>query len=750
MADENKQVTMTFGGHDENNDNTVMFESPYKIVATLENVSLLYTFDVSKYETGSNIVIFIKNVNNTTSASIGEIPYRGSYYMYDWEKSGWQQIALGNHSHSNMAILDQLGEVNTDTLEVGDKKVLTIEKIDTDESPATTDYKLAFEDKKELPVVPEDAKGKHLYLTTDASGNFQWENTFVPAQTFKLIKVVVSASNRITNKKLLLANSVLTAQNIYYNKDLNDEIVVFDNGSLVSNTITTVTADGLEIDINDTEDAHTFDLNETITILIIRNGIAGLLDSIKSQYMTKSDAIELLTNGTINLNQYITKQDLELYASKLNHTHSQYIRKNDYDIFDYRYADYQHTHAEYTTRAQVLSIIADAADAEGNIDTNQIVETIVRDLETQITELNNSYYNKNQIDSLLSSTKRDVSSSDNIEVTFDGRNLSDYLIYLETKSSNIESVDADIIQLESDKINIGENNTLGGYTNGDTIKKGTTLTQFVHKLITKEVPVVLAEPTFDVTYKTTNLSAGSKATMYITPSYTQNNGGQLLSLFIKIYKKDNVETTDEPLYNIVAENNAEFSMPIVLDAYNEFNKCYHIIVEAEYAEGTTYLSNVGKSYKISAGKFTKEFYIYNERQCIFGTFQRNITDDIPFTSDDAWDATYSTLNNSIFEYKLKEEDFTNGIKLSFIPETKGKVIIFALPKEKELEITKIFFENQRYDITDDFETMDLVIPDVQKNTINYINNNYTVYYYNLNQAIQSEISFTIYISLKGE
>ena len=745
MADENK-ITIQFGGFDDTPDKNIMFEGPVEVNESIDNVDLLYAVDLSKYKVGDSVIVFVRNVNDK-NVTKGEIPYRGSFFKYDWDKSGWVQIVLGNHSHANMDILNQFGDINTDAMSLGEKKVISIEKIDPDDENniRTVDYKVSFENINSLPDIPEDVKGKPLYLSASNTGNFEWTNSFVPAQTFKILKLELSSDNIKNQKQINISKTVLDSNNVYFDPSLNDELLVFDTGSLLNTTTVENEDSSLTITIQD-NDSNTFESGEVLTILIIRSGIAGLLDSIKNQYMTKADVIELLSNGTINLNSYITRDDLKKYAAQIDHTHSQYLKKNDFDYFDYRYADYQHTHDNYTTREQVLAIIADAAGETGEIDTNKIIETIVIELEKKIQELGNNYYNKEQIESIISSTKKEMSSSDSIEVTFDGRNLTDYLKYLDNKQNEILHVDADTVELEDDKVNLGENETLGGLSSGDKITKGTTLTQFIHKLITKEKVPELINPEISAEYEITNNDAGANASLIIKPNFIQNDAGELNRLYIKIYTSDD----DSQLYleREIYNNESETISNLIMNAYSADGKCFRVIIGANYNAGEIVQSNVGKSYQINSGEIIKEIFLYNTRKLYIGTTTRIIDKDEDLTTDDLYDIVNNT--NTMYKYNISKDNYKNDIDLTLISESLGQTIIFAIPESSNINFKKILFINQQFDMLDDFNYVKRLIPDLQDQTTNNINNTYNVYYYTLSQPIISDLNFKLQFRMDGE
>ena len=745
MPDDKNKVTISFGGYDDTQDQTIMFEGPIQVQKTVDNINLLYTVDVSQYEQGSSLIVFVKNINDPEAATKGKIPYRGAFYKYNWDKSGWEYIVVGNHSHANMNILDQLGTINTDSMQIGEKKLISIEKIDPDQDNniRTEDYKITFDDVKTLPDVPSDVKGKDLYLTADKNGNFEWTNSFVPAQTFKMFKVEITDDILISETEILIPQKILDEDNVYFNPELNDELLIFDSGVLVNTISYKEETSGIHVTIQ--KDNNTFQLNEILTVLVIRNGIAGLLDTIKNQYITKAEAIELLTNGTIKLNDYITKDDLKKYAAQIDHTHSQYLRKGEYDIFDYRYADFQHTHSQYTTREQVLSIIADAAGETGEIDTDQIIETIVTSLENKIQELNQNYYSKTQIDSLIESAKQEVSNSDAIEVTFNGQTLTDYLKYLDSKQNEILHVDADTVELEADTVNLGEGESLGGYNNNEKIEKGTTLTQFIHTLITREKVPTLTEPELSIEYYLTNNDAGSLSNLIFTLYFVQNDAGTLNKLILYIYNSEDESSLyrEEELIN--NEQTEITNLP--MNAFNDKNMCYHVILKASYDNGPEKISNKDIPYQIKAGEIVKEFYLYNTRKLYCGTLPREINEDEDLTVDDLYDAVTSSTN--IFKFEITENNYKDNLTLSFYPESKGQTIIFAMPTSSKYKINKIIFVAQQFDMFNDFSHLQSNIPDVNDQINNNINNLYDIYYYSLTQPIISGMNFILQFRKEG-
>ncbi len=746
MAD-NSKVSITFSGYDDTDDGAINIEAPMKVIQSVDSVDSLNLIDVSMHEEGEPIAAYVKNVND---AEKGTIPYRGSYYRYNWQNGGWEQVVLGNHSHANMALLDQLGEIDTESMAVGEKKVLTIEKTDPDGdgNAITTDYKLAFEDQKGLPEVPADSDVKPQYLTAE-NGKVRWASSFLPAQTFKMLKVEVTDENRESDKTLHLGKDFIDGNSISYRKSLGDEILVFDNGDLVPD-IAVSAQENSHLELSDIiltmpdGSGHTFDIGETITMLIIRSGVAGVMDTIADQYMTKSEAIDLLTNGSINLNQYITKSDLRRYAATTDHAHSQYLRKDDYDAFDYRYADYQHTHSEYMTRAQVLAILAEAAGAEGDIDVDKAIESIVEDLQSRIDDFGSNYYDRKQTLDLIDSAKKQMANSDSIEVTLNGMALTDYLRMLAEKQAEVEHVDADIVELEAETVNLGEGERVGGYSNGDRISKGTTLTAFIHRLLTREKLPELIEPEFDVEISQSSYAPGTMSTLSITPRFVQNDGGRLESAYAIVYSED----IDDPIATIELANGATTTQSLVLSAMGADGLCAKVKVVARFADGDSKISNTGKSYSLDGGTIEKEISIYCKTPFYIGSF----VDDAEIDADSMYERTETfgsaSGTHEVFQRFLSDEELADGYRVRIRKDNLAKQIIFAVPDSIGRRLSSVMFENQHYDILEDFERSSMELKDIS-GSANHSIGSYSVYHYSLAQTAQSDLEFTLRFSRNG-
>ena len=85
--------------------------------------------------------------------------------------------------------------------------------------------------------------------------------------------------------------------------------------------------------INRLKELYDFDLIEPseyrdVTLVLIKNSSAGsIADEIAEKYVSKEDAVSILSHGKINLKDFVRKTEL-IKFSKLDHLHSQYAFKD--------------------------------------------------------------------------------------------------------------------------------------------------------------------------------------------------------------------------------------------------------------------------------------------------------------------------------------------------------------------------------------------------------------------------------------
>jgi len=238
----------------------------------------------------------------------------------------------------------------------------------------------------------------HLYLSIDNEGNTYWDNTLLPSQTFykKTLHLYKNAngSNLIRNlkeKKFKVTNSetnsiesptlkYITFTNVNFNYDLTTEgkqdfPLLMINDAIAFDVKYAVNGSSLDFYFKDNDQLYKYGLlgdkdEETgnyteaetvdvyITLLVVRNSANNsIADEIARNYVSKKDAVSILSNGTIDLSDYATKSDL-LKVSKVGHTHSEYSRVGH--NHDSRYAMYKHTHPE------ISAVMAEIINSEAS------------------------------------------------------------------------------------------------------------------------------------------------------------------------------------------------------------------------------------------------------------------------------------------------------------------------------------------------------------------------------------------------
>lgn len=192
-----------------------------------------------------------------------------------------------------------------------------------------------------------------LYLSTDEYGSLVWENKLLPSQTFYAKTITVTSENLekvVRNEreyvKLVFENANYDLKNDFPMLTVNDFFIFSAKPDLSESGKDVVYYLPLYPIIG--EGQYDFELVEpneyrNVTLVLIKNSASGALKELAENYVTKEDAINILSKGKISLKDYATKNEL-LGFTKLGHTHSQYALKEH--NHDSRYANFQHTHPE--------------------------------------------------------------------------------------------------------------------------------------------------------------------------------------------------------------------------------------------------------------------------------------------------------------------------------------------------------------------------------------------------------------------
>jgi hypothetical protein len=178
-----------------------------------------------------------------------------------------------------------------------------------------------------------------VVFNIDIKRETQWSNKFVAPQTFL-----------VRTENITESLTSVDFPDVTFNSN-NDEVIVVDDGIFIVDPTLSYNSTSRVLTVTNNDG---FNSGSKVTIIVLRNGAASILDEIATDYLTKAEAVSLLTGGTVNMADYATKQDLKLKANRY-HSHSQFAKK-DHD-HDYRYASVNHTHSEYLTRKGALSLI---------------------------------------------------------------------------------------------------------------------------------------------------------------------------------------------------------------------------------------------------------------------------------------------------------------------------------------------------------------------------------------------------------
>lgn len=679
---ENEKVTIQFNSiADEGQGQDILISgAPVELFASVDNLESLS--QIQGLPIDENVFVYVRNVLNSTSRQ------QSAFYMHDCKTKIWKEVLLGSHSHENKELLDQLGQIDVENLPNGMTRMLAISKIDLDpdeNKDIAYKYKLEWkETPPELPEIPEDMLNTPAYLTVE-NGNYVWKNQMAPAQTFQYKQVVVSDQD-LPNK--------LRVDNIVFNKDNGDTILLFDNGQFVYdfNIIieSTDEENNTTLYIETTKDI--FEVGETISLLVIKNGVQGFLEIAEKEFLTKAEAVEILSGKGLSLYKYATKNDLKKKADK-QHTHSQFSKVgHDHDD---RYAMYSHSHdgfylqyhEVYAVIAGFLSNLMEEDYVVTEEDINRAFSESIQNLNNSLLSLINQKVDTVRFEAEIASLREDF-NTDEITVTVDGvvGTLSDYLKEIQIALEMANSTSSNVSYDTTITVNLGEGESLGGYKNGDIIDVGTTLQEFTTKLLTNRVPPKLIDPQLnlklevqcDHEHKDENYEPGDKNVCFTAKfEYIQNDAGSLEYLFLKILSYNGTdEIVSTQVHNVTDLQEYTFTH----DIYD--NKSFEVVLEGKYLRGPLQKDNLGKENYFIEENFIKTNKLINGiRRSFIGKFN-------PLKG-------------------IRSAKITETPTKTFILEVKGYQnlhdIVMAFPAEQKVRVDGILYLNQFADVRSLFE-----------------------------------------------
>lgn len=704
---ENQKVTIQFSNIADNADNEdiLISSSPLELLATVDKIKdLQYIHNIPE---DRNVFVHVRNVLNSTTR------VRSAFYMHDYQTKMWKEVLLGSHSHENKEILDQLGNIDAENLPYGKDKILSIKRVDKDginTEEVAYRYELQWQDApKDLPEIPENMQDRPVYLSVE-NGEYVWKDHIIPTQTFQYKKILI---------KELLDEKRLPINDVQYDKNNGDTILLFDRGQLVYDFNVELTSTGIVIILNQ-DSSDIFEIGETITVLVIKNGIKGFLDSVAAEYLTKREAIDILSGQGISLNNYVTKQDLKNKAN-IQHTHTQFSKiGHDHDN---RYAMYHHSHdGQYLYEHEVYAVIAgflsktlDEDYVVSKDDVNQAFLESIDALKSELSDLIKNKADTTYIDGEIQRLRNDF-DTDNINITINDvtQTLTDYLKDLEEKFSSVRTTSSNILIDTAIKVNLGEGNSLGGFNDGDIIDNTSNLQKILNKLLTKQIKVELKQPELllDITinhddvHKNISYEPGDKNVSFrLTPKYIQNDGGELESLIVRLeYPNETIEK------DFAGRTFIDIDVDII------DGESVKITLLGQYKSGPSVQDNLGFYYSLPEGTLELSDSIIGRRRCFVGKYNpangyRHAKSVI--TPKESFDLT-------IYDFDLHD-------------------IILAFPKEENIQIKKVIYEEQNCDILSLFDYKEDYI--TGSNDYNPVL--YDVYYYHFPGLINENVVFKI-------
>jgi hypothetical protein len=699
---------------------------------SIEDYAVFYSTNEDKYyelRNGSwsekavqDVIVYVRNVLDEVSPGVvQDLKFRGAYFYYRELTDSWQEIMLGTHTHENKAFLDKLDSVDVSG-QVGSKKFFTLEITDTDESGATYEYNINWEDLPEpIPVVPESDLGKNLYLGLDSEGKAEWKNNLLAAQAFQ-----------VKSRKVEATGLTISFDGVEFNQSL-DEVLVLVGKFFVYNIerpiqysqLTKTLTIKLISDPDSSEEVQSLEVGETVTIIVIRNGAAAILDTLATDYVTKDEAITLLSGGSVNLSDYATKADLRGYAKKY-HTHSQFARA-DHE-HDYRYAMFNHTHAEYLTRKTALELIQQTLIGTGG---DSVISTLtaISDYLNNNSEVLATLATKaeladiqSQIDAINASLDiNDEGSTFRVQLdsylnnrTFDSHQINTGLLDEGGINKNLnqvlteirEDIDADLGKTDTKEVILDEDipvllssgENQGDYTTGNTAERGQTMKQILFRLLQREIvpSYVVGVLSASFSAEPQNPEVGEEVELLVSPTFVRNDSGLLNSFSI-------VKQVD----GVVEVLHTSASLSAVTANVQALEQETEIIVSASYLAGEPKFTNIDAFYgrttpdrevpgKIQAGSTNTISYSLSGKRAVF------------FGASSATPEISGSSIRALFERDLPQS--LSSFDYEYSVPAGSRFILFAMPQSSGQLSRIVYLEQSGLDIKELFSEQTVAVP----------------------------------------
>lgn len=469
-----------------------------------------------------------------------------------------------------------------------------------------------------------------LYLTTDEKGRLSWENRLLPNQYFyaKTIDIDQEYINTHTEDNVL----TIRFEGVTYHVADDFPILMIGeafacdkqpdlnvNGAVVYHFAPT---DGKLYD---------FDLEEgevrKVTLVLIRNAAStSITETFDNKYITKEDAIAILSHGKLNLSDYASIDYLKNYA-KINHIHSQYALVDH--NHDFRYANFRHTHPELVNLMVKISNgqftaeeITEWVERSKEVNLQDVISALSEYLDTQFVDTNIKITDPETIDKIDSlndeyGIEKDLSTGIYVN---DAINL--MLQYFQSDTVLLSQV-----KLDKDIPVRLKNGPIGGLEKENVFKKGTSL---------EEILQIILNP-----YN--NLDSVRKDLTPTNKSYFRwftFIGGELVELNEKNKTNTGIEIPfkDEkaPLY----------FMPVLINEFGKVCQTVCVINEEDQTLKTVALIDENQYPKYLGEKpFEDDIYVYNS-EFDFSTSKEPTQDELDVVDIDYDDITLRWTTNA--------------------------------------------------------------------------------------------------------
>lgn len=280
-----------------------------------------------------------------------------------------------------------------------------------------------------------------------------------------------------------------------------------------------------------------------------------------------------------------------------------------------------------------------------------------------------------------------------------------------------------VSELNSDKVKTAKEitvkgQTIGSYTDGSVIPKGTTLTEVLTKMAAKQIPPTYKAPTSTLSPANQAVETGTSVTPTIKSVFTKNDAGDVTSY--KVTRTLSGSPTE--IKTGAAVEDVTDAAQIVPDGAN-----LKYTVEIGYGDGPVKDDNLGNPYPstaIKAGTLSKSMTYTGQRK----RFHSVGTGAIPELTSDAIRGMTGVLNPTAGQ--------TFDISLA----VGSKNVVIAIPTGRSIKQI-MYVETNDTGMLPNFATQTVKVADARGGSNGLMD--YTVYTYEMAGAAQAVMTFRV-------